>query len=182
MTTALERQEAPPVTEATGGSARTINLDRLAEATEARYADRMARHNADPNLDPRLLAAYGSREIWRIDDGMKFLGLSVNSRTKITKIAGPDRLPAAVAGDGTIDVGVLFHAGKMPTVDFVLNDNPTDADIITVKRIIPAWFEGTFIEWAIKDHRMLFNTATGLFVPHRFRIGRPPGSKNRTTD
>lgn len=182
MTTTLEREEAPPVTDTSGTAARTIDLDQLAEAREARYLDRFERHAADASLDRRLREAYYSRDVWRIENLLELLQFSPNSRTKLSKMSGGERLLTGVDDDGTVGVEVLFTSGELPRADFVLNAHEEGITVITVKRIIPAWFKGTLLEALHKDHKIQFNYRTGLWTPNRqLRTGRPPGSRPTTT-
>src|ERR1044071_681213 len=144
----------------------------------------MERHHADTSLDPRILDAYGSRDLWRIDNYLHFLGYSPTSRAKLTKMRGDDHLLTLVDADGMMDVAVLFRAGELPRADFVLNAT-SDPHSVTLTRIIPAWFKGTLVEAAHKDGRVLFNPAAttttdrDLWLPNRMpRNGRPAGGRN----
>lgn len=154
-TAVLEREGAPPPMYT------KFDEERLAEIREERFLVRKAKHEADRNLNPWLLAYYLDREIWDTDQIARFLGYADSSLARVSEMRdGRARIvPTSLAASLGMSPAIL------PGMDISLG--------VAWGRHRPGTEKGRVIEWALKDHRMVFNPMTGELVPnHNFRTGR----------
>lgn len=152
------------------GSCGTFRIVSLATEREERFQARKARLDADVAIDPRRRDIFLNPTIWDTDEVAVFLGITANRVTGLrANIADEDGklLPAsAFVDDGTEKP----HPMVFPSLDVILR--------VMFGFVHPGVEAGRVAEWAEHSNRVVFNPATGLFVPNSIRRhGAAPGPR-----
>lgn len=140
-----------------------LDLDQLAQIREERFQLRRIKHQADRWMPAGLRDLYLDREIVTDAWIIEFLGLTSATSGRISRMR-----------DGTSRIVPTSLAAAMRMRPTILPGLDVCLSVAYGRRIRIGIEKGRIIEWAIKDHRVLWNPATGELTPNlNFRQGRP---------